>query len=68
MSNSTKKSFLIYYDVVCRLSDDEAGRLFKSLFPYAIEDIKPNFENNPALAMAFDVFSIVIDRNRGIVE
>lgn len=66
MSNSTKKSFLVYYDneiIVCRLSDDEAGKLFKSLFPYAKEQIKPDFENSPALAMAFDVLSMAVDRD-----
>ena len=60
------KGFIIYYDneiIVGRLSDDEAGKLFKSLFPYATERIKPNFEDSPALAMAFDVLSLTIDRN-----
>ena len=60
------KGFIIYYDnevIVGRLSDDEAGKLFKSLFPYATEHIKPDFENSPALAMAFDVLSLTIDRN-----
>lgn len=60
------KGFIIYYDnevIVGRLSDDEAGKLFKSLFPYATERIKPDFENSPALAMAFDVLSLAIDRN-----
>ena len=66
VSNSEKKSFLVYYDneiIVCRLSDDEAGKLFKSLFPYGRERIKPDFENSPALAMAFDVLALAIDRN-----
>ena len=66
MSNSMKKSFLVYYDneiIVCRLSDDEAGKLFKSLFPYGREQIKPDFESSPALAMAFDVLSMTIDRD-----
>ena len=61
-----KKSFLVYYDneiIVCRLSDDEAGKLFKSLFPYGREQIKPDFESSPALAMAFDVLSMTIDRD-----
>lgn len=61
-----KKSFLIYYDneiIVCRLSDDEAGKLFKSLFPYVREKIKPDFDKNPALAMAFDILSMTIDRD-----
>ena len=66
MSDNKQKSFLIYYDneiIVCRLSDDEAGKLFKSLFPYAKEQIKPDFENSPALAMAFDVLSMTIERD-----
>lgn len=66
MSNVAKNSFLVYYDnevIVCRLSDDEAGKLFKSLFPYGRERIRPDFENSPALAMAFDVLALAIDRN-----
>lgn len=60
------KGFIVFYDneiIVGRLSDSEAGKLFKSLFPYATEHIKPDFENSPALAMAFDVLSLAIDRN-----
>ena len=66
MSDNKQKSFLIYYDneiIVCRLSDDEAGKLFKSLFPYGRERIKPDFEYSPALAMAFDVLSMAIERD-----
>lgn len=62
-----KPSFLVYYDnevVVLRLTDDEAGRLFKSLFPYGKESIKPDFEESPALAMAFDILSMAIDRDK----
>lgn len=70
MTNSegnANKCFLVYYDnevIVCRLPDEEAGRLFKSLFPYGKESIKPNFEDNPALAMAFDILSMAIDRGK----
>ncbi len=63
-----KPSFLVYYDneiIVLRLPDDEAGRLFKSLFPYGREEIKPNFDKSPALAMAFDILSMAIDRDKG---
>lgn len=66
MSRGESKGFIVYYDneiIVCRLSDDEAGKLFKSLFPYATEHIRPDFESRPALAMAFDVLSLAIDRN-----
>lgn len=64
---NANKCFLVYYDnevIVCRLPDEEAGRLFKSLFPYGKESIKPNFEDNPALAMAFDILSMAIDRGK----
>lgn len=66
MSNNMKPSFLVYYDneiIVCRLSDEDAGKLFKALFPYGREHVKPDFENSPALAMAFDVLSMAIDRD-----
>lgn len=61
-----KPSFLVYYDnevIVLRLPDDEAGKLFKSLFPYGKEQIKPDFDASPALAMAFDILSMAIDRD-----
>lgn len=67
MEDKTKKpSFLVYYDnevIVLRLQDEEAGRLFKSLFPYGRRQVKPDFEENPALAMAFDILSMAIDRD-----
>ena len=62
-----KPSFLVYYDnevIVLRLPDEEAGRLFKSLFPYGREEIRPDFEESPALAMAFDILSMAIDRDK----
>ena len=62
-----KPSFLVYYDnevIILRLPDEEAGRLFKSLFPYGKEEIKPNFDESPALAMAFDILSMAIDRDK----
>ena len=66
MNSREGKGFIVYYDneiIVGRLSDNEAGKLFKSLFPYATEHIRPDFESSPALAMAFDVLSLAIDRN-----
>lgn len=62
-----KPSFLVYYDnevIVLRLPDEEAGKLFKSLFPYGREEIRPDFEASPALAMAFDILSMAIDRDK----
>lgn len=63
---SEKKSFLIHYDngiLINRLSNEDAGKLFKSLFPYGRDRVKPDFDSNPALAMAFDVLALAIDRN-----
>lgn len=62
-----KPSFLVYYDnevIVLRLPDEEAGMLFKSLFPYGREEVKPDFDESPALAMAFDILSMAIDRDK----
>lgn len=68
-----KPSFLVYYDnevVVLRLPDKEAGKLFKSLFQYGRDGIEPDFSENPALEMAFTIFSIAIDKEkrRGEIE
>ena len=62
-----KKSFIIYCDnevIVGHLPDDEAGKLFKALFPFVRERIKPEFlQEHSALAMAFDIISMSIIRN-----
>lgn len=71
MSSNTKKSFLVYYDneiIVCRLTDDEAGKLFKSLFPYGRDRIRPDFESSPALAMAFDVLSLATEKQLDFMQ
>ena len=62
-----KPSFLVYYDnevVVSRLTDEEAGKLFKSLFRYGRDGVEPDFSENPALDMAFTIFKIAIDGER----
>lgn len=65
--NCNNKSFIIYCDnevIVGRLPDEEAGRLFKSLFPFVRERIEPEFlKEHSALAMAFDIISLSIIRN-----
>lgn len=61
------KAFLVHYDkevIVCRLSDAEAGKLFKALFPYGREKLMPDFNNSPALAMAFDILRMTIDQDK----
>ena len=66
-AKNKQKGFIIFYEnevIVGRLPDDEAGKLFKSLFPFAKERVKPDFINgNSALAMAFDILSLAIERN-----
>lgn len=60
-----KPSFLVCYDsevVLSRLTDEEAGRLFKSLFRYGKEGIEPEF-SKVALDMAFAIFSMDIDKS-----
>lgn len=62
-----KPSFLVYYDnevVISRLTDKEAGKVFKSLFLYGREGIKPDFDKSPALAMAFDILSMAMDKDK----
>lgn len=62
-----KPSFLVYYNnevVVLRLSDEEAGKLFKSLFRYGRDGGESDFSENPALDMAFTIFKIAIDGER----
>lgn len=62
-----KPSFLVYYDnevVLSRLTDEEAGKLFKSLFQYGREGIEPEFREIPALDMAFVIFSMAIDEGK----
>lgn len=65
--NYNKKSFIIYCDnevIVGHLPDDEAGMLFKSLFSFVKERIKPEFlKEHSALAMAFDIIAMSIVRN-----
>lgn len=67
MNNVKRGGFPVNYDneiIVLGLSDEEAGKLFKSLFPYGREKIKPDFDKTSALAMAFDILSIAIDGNK----
>lgn len=61
-----KKSFVLYIDnsiIIDQLSDEEAGRLFRSIFEYQKEGIEPDFSSDPVLSMAFAVFKIALDRD-----
>lgn len=66
MSDEVRKpSFPVYYDnevIIARLTDEEAGKLFKSLFSYGKERTEPDFGENAALAMAFDIFNMAREK------
>ena len=61
-----KKSFLIYYDqqeVIDKLKDEEAGRIFKDLFRYGSQNIVPDYGDNRLMSVVFLVLKIAIDRD-----
>lgn len=47
-----------------KLSDEQAGRLYKSLFAYSRTGVRPDFSDDPLLDYAFEDFSMDIDRDR----
>ena len=60
-----KKSFLIYHDikpVLDKLTDAQAGKLFKALVDYSIEQTPPKF-NDLALELVFIPLQQQLDRN-----
>lgn len=51
-----KKSFILYADYIKhieRLSDDEAGKLFKAIFEYVNEGRLPDLDGMAAMAFSF---------------
>lgn len=66
LENHKKPSFLVYLDnevVIQKLPDEDAGKLFKALFLYSREKTKPDFDDNLALSITFDILSTAIDRD-----
>lgn len=64
---SNPKAFTSYIEnenKLNMLTDEQAGRLYKSLFAYARTGEAPNFSEDPLLAYAFADFVIDIDRDR----
>lgn len=49
--------------VIQKLPDEDAGKLFKALFLYSREKTKPDFDDNLALSITFDILSTAIDRD-----
>lgn len=51
-----KKSFVLYHDYfnhIYRLSDEEAGRLFKALFAYVNDEPLPELSSGAEMAFSF---------------
>ncbi|MCM1329740.1 MAG: DUF6291 domain-containing protein [Ruminococcus sp.] len=62
--HTDNKSFLVYKDweeKVLKISDKDAGRLFKALFAFAKRDEKPQFDG--ALDMLFMFLSSAIEQD-----
>ena len=62
----TPKGFFTYFhheDVICALTDEEAGRLYKALIHYGTTGELPDFSSEPAAKIAFAVFRSEIDFN-----
>lgn len=60
-----KKSFLVYHDIapiLKKLSDEQAGKLFKAMVEYSTERIDPDFDDL-ALELTFIPIAQQIDRN-----
>lgn len=61
-----KKSFVLYMDnsiIIDQLSDEEAGKLFRSIFEYQKNGTEPDFSSDPVLSMAFAMFKMTLDRD-----
>lgn len=61
-----KQSFVIYYsyrEILEDLSDEELGRLFRTIFDYEIDGKIPNFES-PLMKMAFKLIKVNLDRDK----
>ena len=67
----THNSFIIYHDtgdMVIKLSDESAGRLFKGIFQYAREGTVPDFSDDMVLEMVFIPIKNYLDRDAEAYE
>lgn len=65
MGAEDKKSFLLYHDYavhIAKLSDEDAGKLFKAVFDYVEGGEIPSI--SPAADMAFSFIAAQLDRDR----
>lgn len=72
MSKSKSKAFLIYHDnktFIDKLSDEQAGQLFKAIFDYEVDGIEPEEGRmSDVLDMCFEMFKLNLDRARADYE
>ena len=72
MDKTVKPKFFQIYidteDIVNMLSDEDRGKLFSMLYRYAIDGEKPEIKDDPALAIAFKVFTAQIERDFACYE
>ena len=69
--NAEQKFFQIYLDtedIVNLLSDEDRGKLFSLLYRFAIDGETPEINDNPALAIAFKMFTAQIARDFATYE
>lgn len=66
-NNTSKKSFLLYYDsqhLFNMLADTQAGKLIKAIYDYEINGIVPNCDDDIAFKMAFTTIQLCLDREK----
>ena len=64
---ANKKSFVLYYDTITQfelLSDEEAGKLIKAIYRFAVNDDLPDDELSPMTKMAFSFISTQLKRDK----
>lgn len=64
---SSKKAFQLYYDsytLFKKLGNTKAGDLILAIFEYETKEVLPNFKDDMALDITFDVIKAYLDRNR----
>ena len=62
-----KQTFILFTEnksLVDKLSDEQAGKLIKAVFQYECDDTFPDFSDDLALSLVFDVMKRQLDYSR----
>lgn len=65
-ADNKRAAFPVYFSfgrMIQRLTDQQAGRLFKAMLVYAERHQAPDLDDDPTLAMLFDNFEALDDEN-----